>query len=103
MFIHLSTFTGFITGIGFVLAPIILWLLFKEKGTFVNESGKEAVNFQISIFIYSMVAALLCLIFIGFLLVPVIFLLHLICSIIGAVRASEGRMYMYPLTIRFIK
>ena len=56
MFTHLSAFAVFITGIGGIVGPLVMWLMKKEEYPFVNEQGKEAVNFQISILIYIIVS-----------------------------------------------
>lgn len=101
MFLHLSSFLGFITGIGF-FAPILLWLL-KKDSEFIDENGKEATNFIISMVIYSFVAVFLSLLLIGFLLIPVLALLHIIATIMVAMKAKDGEIKKYPLTIRFIK
>ena len=70
---------------------------------FIDEQGKESLNFQISMTIYGIVAAVLILILIGVLLLVAVFLADLILVIVAAVRASNGESYRYPLTIRFLK
>ncbi len=69
----------------------------------VNEHGKESINFQISMTIYTIVAGLSILIAIGILLLPAIIVLNLVLVIIAGVKAANGEFYRYPLTIRFIK
>jgi uncharacterized Tic20 family protein len=64
---------------------------------------KPAVNFQISILIYSLVAGLLCFACIGFVLLPAVYVFDLVFLLIAAIRANDGRQYRYPLTIQFIK
>ncbi|MFD2824312.1 DUF4870 domain-containing protein [Lacinutrix iliipiscaria] len=58
-FIHLSTFSRFIIPLGNFLGPIILWVANKDKSDFVDAHGKQAINFQISILLYSIVVGLL--------------------------------------------
>ncbi|MDO6598158.1 DUF4870 domain-containing protein [Oceanihabitans sp. 2_MG-2023] len=58
-FIHLSTFSRFIIPLGNFLGPIILWVANKDKSEFVDAHGKQAINFQISILLYSIVIGLL--------------------------------------------
>lgn len=58
--VHLSTFSKFFFPFGNFIAPLLLWTFNKEQN-FVDEHGKEAINFQLSIFIYSLVIALICL------------------------------------------
>lgn len=103
MLCHLLAFSGFIIPFGTILGPLVIWLIKKDQSSFVNDQGKESLNFQISIIIYSIVAAILCLIFIGFVLLIAIGIVWLIFVIIASVKANEGKMYRYPLTIRFIK
>ncbi|MFC7391435.1 DUF4870 domain-containing protein [Scopulibacillus cellulosilyticus] len=104
LFVHLSAFSTFI-GIPFgnLIGPLVLWLIFRNQSGLVDENGKEAVNFQISFMIYFIISGILCLILIGFLLLAVAGVLWFIYVIIATVRAGEGKVYRYPLTIRFIK
>ena len=69
----------------------------------VNEHGKESVNFQISMTIFTIIAALSTLLLIGFVLLPAIVVLNIVLVIIAGVKAANGEFYRYPLTIRFIK
>ena len=58
-FIHLSTFSRFIIPFGNFIGPIVLWMANKEKSEFVDNHGKQAINFQISILLYALVIGLL--------------------------------------------
>jgi len=89
--------------IGHLLAPLIIWLIKKDESPFVDDQGKEALNFQISITIYALVALLLTLIVVGFILLLVIGIFDLIMMIVAAVKSNDGERYRYPLCIRFIK
>jgi len=89
--------------IGGVICPLILWQIKKDEYSFVDEHGKEAVNFQISMLLYWIVAVLLCFVCIGAALVPIVFVLDIVLSIVAAIKAGEGRSYRYPFCIRFIK
>ncbi|WP_349408678.1 DUF4870 domain-containing protein [Pseudalkalibacillus sp. SCS-8] len=104
MFAHLAAFAGYLTiAIGFVIGPLVIWLMKKDEYEYVDYHGKEALNFQISYLIYYVVAGALTFVLIGFVLLPILIVLHLIFMIIGTLRASEGTYYRYPMTIRFIK
>ena len=92
----LAIFTGFI-------APLIIWLVKKEDDPFIDNQGKEALNFQITVAIAMLVAWLLCFACIGFVLVPAVWIVDLVFCIIASVKANNGVAYRYPLTIRFIK
>ncbi|MCF6138795.1 DUF4870 domain-containing protein [Pseudalkalibacillus berkeleyi] len=104
MFIHLAAFAGYLTvALGFIVGPLILWLMKKDESEYANFHGKEALNFQISFLIYGAISGLLIFVLIGFILLPIVALLQLIFMIIGTIRASEGTYYRYPMTIRFFK
>ena len=110
MLTHLSALAAFIVPLGNILGPLVVWLVKREQSPEIDEHGKESLNFQISMSIYivalSAVAFILMLIVIGFLLIPVIVLLliaDVVFVIIASIRANEGQMYRYPMTIRFVK
>lgn len=94
---HLS---GIVLGF---LGPLIFWLIQKEKMPFVDDQGKEALNFQLAVLIASLISAATACIFIGFILMPVVIIGNIILCILGAVAANKGEAYRYPITIRFIK
>ncbi|MHC4068115.1 MAG: DUF4870 domain-containing protein [Planctomycetota bacterium] len=90
--------------IGGVICPLILWQIKKEEYSFVDEQGKEAVNFQISMLLYWIVAMLLCFVVcIGAPLVSIVFVVDIVLVIVAAIKAGEGYSYRYPFCIRFIK
>ncbi len=104
MFCHLGSLAGYILPLGNILLPLILWLVNKDKMPFVNDQGKESVNFQISITIYVLASLLIGIVTcgIGLLLmfVPVVF--ALVMAIIASLEANKGIAYRYPLCIRII-
>jgi len=100
---HLSALAGFvIPGAGHILGPLIVWLVKRGDSAEIDAHGKEALNFQISMLIYNVVAGILCLIVIGFVLLAVLHVLNVVFVIIASLRASEGQIYRYPLTLRLI-
>ena len=100
---HVSALAGFILpAFGHILGPLIVWLIKRADSPEIDQHGKEALNFQISMLIYSIVAGILCLILIGFALLAILHVLNVVFVIIAAVRASDGQLYRYPLTIRLI-
>ncbi len=104
MLCHLTALSTFI-GIPFgnIIIPLIIWLVKKDEFPFVDEQGKESLNFQISMTIYGIIAGLLCFIFIGFILLPVIVVADIVLIIIATVKTNDGVSYKYPITIRLIK
>jgi uncharacterized Tic20 family protein len=100
---HLSALAGFVVpGLGHVLGPLIVWLVKRGDSSEIDAHGKEALNFQISMLIYNIVAGVLCLVLIGFVLLAVLHILNVVFVILAAVKANEGQMYRYPLTLRLI-
>jgi uncharacterized Tic20 family protein len=104
MICHLSALAGLVVPvIGCIVGPLVVWQIKKEEFPFVDEQGKEAVNFQISMLIYGIVAGLLCFVCVGMVLLPAVAVFDLVFLLIAAVKANDGSHYRYPLTIRFIK
>ena len=104
MLCHLTALSLFI-GIPFgnIIGPLVVWLVKKDEYPFVDEQGKESLNFQISMTIYAIVSLLLCMIVIGFFLLAAIVVVEFVLVIMASVKASNGESYTYPITIRFFK
>jgi uncharacterized Tic20 family protein len=102
MFCHLSALIGFIIPFGNIIAPLVLWTLKKEEYPLVNDQGKEALNFQISMTIYVIASIILIFVVIGIILLILLGIFSLIVIIIAAIKANEGEKYRYPLAIRFL-
>ncbi|WP_303316123.1 DUF4870 domain-containing protein [Flavivirga abyssicola] len=137
-FIHLSTFCRFIIPFGNFIGPIVLWVTNKEKSEFVDEHGKQAINFQISILLYALILGTLTIPFFIFkifngidfidfhgfhdfhinigkpspllyiggglgVLAILGFILELVFIINASLKARDGELYKYPLTINFLK
>lgn len=109
MICHLVGLGGFVMPIvANIVAPLIIWQIKKDDFPFVDEQGKEAVNFQISMSLYGFIGTVVCLITcIGAVLIPVVvgvvYIIDFVFLLIAAVKANNGQSYRYPLTIRFIK
>ncbi len=101
---HASALLGvFLHFPGHLLGPLIVWLTKRGDSVEIDAHGKEALNFQISMLIYNVVAAVFCLILIGFVFLAILWVLNAILVIIAAIQASEGKFYRYPMTIRFLQ
>lgn len=85
------------------LGPLILWLIKKDEDTFVDEQGKEALNFQITIALAYIVGSATTCIIIGFILLAVALIANIVFSIMACIAASKGEHYRYPATLRLIK
>ena len=107
---HLSALTGILTGgIGNIVGPLIVWQVKKDTMPFAAEQSKEALNFNITWLLGSLILAgitfVLVFLVIGFLLIPVLWAIGIawiVFCIIAGLKANEGKSYRYPLTIRFI-
>lgn len=100
---HLSALAGFvIPAFGHILGPLLVWLIKRGDASEIDAHGKEALNFQISMLIYNLVAGVFCLVLIGFALLAVLHILNVVFVIIAALKAGEGQIYRYPLTIRLL-
>lgn len=88
------------------VGPLIIWLIKKEESPFVDDQGKEALNFQITILIGYVAAAIVTMIpvigCIGALLYPVFGIVSLIFGILGGIEANKGVAYRYPFALRLI-
>lgn len=104
MLCHLMALVGLLgNGIGFLLGPLVVWLLKKEDHPFVDDQGKEAVNFQITMLLAVLISVPLMFVIIGIFTAILAVILMIILPIFAAVRTNDGIMYRYPLSIRFIK
>jgi hypothetical protein len=137
-FIHLSTFSRFIIPFGNFIGPIILWVANKEKSEFIDSHGKQAINFQMSIFLYAVIIGTLTIPFFIFkvfngidfidfnsfhdfhinigkpspllyiggglgVLAIIGFIIELALIVVASLKARDGQLYKYPLTINFLK
>ena len=100
---HLSALAAFVFPFGSILGPLIIWLVKREEMPFVEDQGKEALNFNISMTLYGLVAAVLIVVLVGIPLLILLFFAWLILVILAAVKANEGVAYRYPLTLRLIQ
>ncbi len=102
MLAHLTALSGYLIPFGHLIGPIIIWSFKRETDSFIDIQGKEAINFQISITIYAVILGVLSIVLIGLILLPVLFVIHLVFIVIASVKANQGEVYRYPLTIRFV-
>lgn len=85
-----------------VVPSLVLWLVKRDQSAFVDDHGKEAVNFQISIAIYIVAGVVLSFICIGIPLIIAAYGLAIVGMILAAVAASRGQYFRYPMCIRLI-
>jgi uncharacterized Tic20 family protein len=99
---NIATITH-LAGTVFSFAPaLIVWVLKKNDSEYLAFQAKEALNFQITVLVAQLVAGVLVWILIGFVLLPIIWLLNIVLCIIAAISTSKGETYRYPFTLRLI-
>ncbi len=104
MLCHITAFAGFIIPlVGNIVGPLIVWLLKREEHAFVDEQGKESLNFQITMSIIGLVAGILSCLGIGIILAIAVGIFAIVFVIIAAIKASNGEHYRYPFALRLVK
>src|SRR3954469_8198514 len=102
---HISALVGIVVGAGFIgwVGPLIIFLVFRDRSAFVADHAKSTLNFQITMAIAAVIAFFLWFVLIGFLVTAAIYVVVIVFSIIGAIAATRGERYQYPLSIRFLR
>ena len=85
-----------------VLVPLVILLVFKGRGAFVENQAKEALNFQITLAIVYVVGFITMFVLIGFVIVPAAGICSIVFAIMAAVAVNRGELYRYPLTLRLV-
>jgi len=100
---HAAALLGlFLHFLGHLLGPLIVWLIKRGDSPEIDAHGKESLNFQLSMLIYDAIAGILCIILIGIPILIALWVLNTVLVIIASVKASEGKPFRYPFTIRLI-
>ena len=100
---HLSTFAGLVVPFGSVIGPLAVWLTRRDRDPFIDQAGREALNFGISIAIYGVVALVGALMLVGIPLLVVGVIAWVVLASLAAAKASQGQAYRYPLTLRLVR
>ena len=100
---HLSAFAGFFFPFGGVLGPLVCWLSKRDESAWVYVNGRDALNFQLSMLLYMVLAFPLIFIIIGIPIEAILGTMKVICIIIASIKASKGEKFKYPLSIPFIQ
>ena len=94
---------------GFFIGPLVIWLMKKDTMPFVNDQGKEALNFAITVSIACVALLVLTILSLGIgalLTIPLLMAIgiaSLVFVIMAAIKANEGVAYRYPVSIRLVK
>jgi uncharacterized Tic20 family protein len=102
VFTHLSALSMFFIPFGHLVGPLVMWLIKRGEMPMVDRQGKEALNFQLTVTIVSLLCSPLVFIGIGIVVLALIWIANLILIVVAAVRTSEGVVYRYPFTWRLI-
>jgi hypothetical protein len=100
---HMGTLAGGVVPFGNIVLPLILWQMQKDKSSYVTTHAKEALNFQITMTIAYIVAAVMIFIVVGIFLLIGLAIFSLVVTIMAAIKASQGEYYKYPINFDFVK
>ncbi|MDO9215123.1 MAG: DUF4870 domain-containing protein [Methylococcales bacterium] len=103
MFLHLSQLAGYVIPLFGLIAPIVIWQTKKDEYPILDEHGKAVVNWIISELIYGVICSILLFVVIGFPLLLILGILAVVFPIIGGIKANNGELWHYPMTINIIK
>lgn len=103
MLCHVSAMLMYVTAIGGLVAPFVIWLLKREEMPFVADQGKETINFQITILLALAASVILMLVVVGFVLFWALLAFHFVVTLVAAVKVTEGVAYRYPFCWRVLK
>ncbi|MBP6004460.1 MAG: DUF4870 domain-containing protein [Pyrinomonadaceae bacterium] len=103
LWLHLSQLANVILFPVGIVVPIVLWQTQKEKMPALDAHGKMVVNWMISSAIYAIASIVLMFVLIGFLTILAVGIMGIVFPIIGAMKANNGELWEYPLTIKFLK
>ena len=103
MLCHLLALSGILIPFGNIIGPLIVWLMKKKEVPFVDDQGKESLNFQITATLAMLILSPTICIGVGFVILPLLGIAVIVFSIIAGVAAGGGTAYRYPATLRLIK
>lgn len=99
---HLSSVLGIWIGFLGALGPLVVLLAKGKESPYVRSQAVEALNFNISVLIYSIIGWILVFVLIGFVVLGAVFVFWLVLTIVATIKVSNGEPYRYPLTIRLV-
>jgi uncharacterized protein len=103
MLMHLSQLLSFVIPFAGLVMPIVMWSVNKDKNPLIDANGKVLMNWIISSLIYGVACGLLILVVIGIPLFIALLICELVFCIIGGVKANNGEVWKYPMSIAFLK
>lgn len=103
LFLHLSQLLNLIFPLAGVIVPVVIWQTQKDKMPGLDAHGKMVVNWTISSIIYTIISIVLMFIIIGIPIFIGLVIVSIVFPIIGGIKANNGELWEYPLTIKFLK
>ena len=99
---NIATITHLAGTVFWFIPALIVWVLKKDDSAYLADQAKEALNFQITMTLAMFAASILVWILIGFILIPIVWILNIVFCIIAAIATSKGELYRYPLCLRLL-
>jgi len=84
------------------LVPLIIWLSHRDRSDFIADHAREALNFHLSLLLWTLIGVVLSFVCVGFVILAAVPIVMIVCGILGAIAASRGEYYRYPVTFRFV-
>ena len=103
MLLHLSSFLSIAVPFAGIVLPVVMWATNKNESPIIDAHGKNVINWMISFIIYAVVSVLLFLVIIGIPMLVALFICSIVFTIMGAVKANNGKVWKYPMSIQFFK
>jgi uncharacterized Tic20 family protein len=102
MILHLSQLANFVAPMAGIIAPIVIWQIKKDEYPEIDQHGRIVVNWMLSGLIYGVVSFLLFFLIIGIPMMAILGVLAVVFPIIGGIKANQGEIWKYPLSISFL-
>lgn len=102
LFMHLALATWFVIGPFAIIVPLIMWQIKKDQSAFIDDHGREAINFQISVNLYVLASTLLVIVCVGWPMFVATTTLGIIGIVLASLAAHRGEYFRYPACVRFI-
>ena len=103
MYIHFAQLLNMLFPFAGLVTVIVMWQIKKENSSYVDQHGKIVLNWMLSYFIYGLIAFFLTYIGIGIVLLIILKVAIFILAIIGGIKANDGLLWKYPMSIQFLK
>lgn len=101
MFLHLSQFAGYLVPLAGFVVPIVIWQMKKDQMPSLDEHGRMVTNWMLSALIYAVISVILIFVLVGIPMLWALGVLTIVFPIIGGIKAGDGVVWKYPMTIKF--